>query len=253
MKEIRALAFDVFGTVVDWRASIIREGESLGRRKDLSVNWAAFADAWRAGYQPSMERVRRGEIPWTNLDGLHRALLEELLEKFGIEGLDEAEKDHLNKVWHRLAPWPDVPEGLARLRERYVLATLSNGNVSLLVEMAKRSSLPWDLILSAELVRRYKPDPEVYLMAPRLLDLEPQEVMMVAAHPDDLRAAAEVGLATALVRRPLEFGPGRSFRIPESGFDLVAGDFVELAQRLLGREATAGPRRRGAPRPPSPG
>jgi len=253
MKEIRALAFDVFGTVVDWRASIIREGESLGRRKDLSVNWAAFADAWRAGYQPSMERVRRGEIPWTNLDGLHRALLEELLEKFGIEGLDEAEKDHLNKVWHRLAPWPDVPEGLARLRERYVLATLSNGNVSLLVEMAKRASLPWDLILSAELVRRYKPDPEVYLMAPRLLDLEPQEVMMVAAHPDDLRAAAEVGLATALVRRPLEFGPGRSFRIPESGFDLVAGDFVELAQRLLGREATAGPRRRGAPRPPSPG
>lgn len=233
--EIRALAFDVFGTVVDWRSSIIREGEELSRKKDLAVDWAAFADAWRARYRPSLERVRRGEIPWKKLDALHRASLEELLERFGLEGLSESEKDHLNRVWHRLDPWPDVPEGLARLRKRHILATLSNGNVLLLVEMAKRASLPWDLILSAELVRRYKPDPEVYLMVPRLLDLEPQEVMMVAAHPDDLRAAADVGLATALVRRPLEFGPGRSVRIPESGFDLIAGDFVELARRLSGQ------------------
>jgi 2-haloacid dehalogenase len=229
---VKALAFDVFGTVVDWRSSIVREGEELGRRKGLSVDWAAFADAWRAEYRPSMERVRRGEVPWTNLDGLHRTTLEALLARFRIEGLDETEKDHLNRVWHRLDPWPDAVEGLTRLRKRHITSTLSNGNISLLVEMAKRASLPWDLVLSAELVRRYKPDPEVYLMVPSLLDLAPEEVMMVAAHPDDLQAAAGAGLATAYVPRPLEFGPGVETEHPEADFDIVAEDFIRLAQRL---------------------
>lgn len=228
---VRALAFDVFGTVVDWRSAVIREGEELGGVKGLSVNWGAFADAWRARYRPSMESVRRGERPWTKLDDLHRASLEELLEEFGIS-LTEGEKRRLNTVWHRLDPWPDAVEGLSRLKRRYVITPLSNGNVSLLVEMAKRAGLPWDLILSAELVRRYKPDPETYLSVPRLLDLRPEQVMMVAAHTDDLLAARECGLRTAYVPRPLEFGPGEDAAPPAPSFDLVAGDFVELAERL---------------------
>jgi len=150
---VKALIFDVFGTVVDWRGSVIREGEELGREKNLDIDWAAFADEWRGRYAPSMDRVRRGELPWTNLDALHRASLEELLEEFGIEGLTEEEIDHLNKVWHRLDPWPDSVAGLARLKERYVISTFSNGNVALLTDMAKRAGLPWDLILSAELVK----------------------------------------------------------------------------------------------------
>jgi 2-haloacid dehalogenase len=178
----KALVFDVFGTVVDWRSTIVREGEELGRTKNLDVDWAAFADAWRSRYAPSMNRVRRGEIAWTNLDALHRASLEELLREFGIEGLTEEERDHLNRVWHRLNPWPDAVEGLTCLRSRHVIAPLSNGNVALLVNMAKRAGLPWDLILSSELVRHYKPDPETYLSAPELLDLRPGQVMMVAAH-----------------------------------------------------------------------
>jgi len=229
MDDLRALIFDVFGTVVDWRSTIIREGEALGRKKGLDVDWAAFADAWRGRYAPSMDRVRSGEIPWTNLDALHRASLEELLDEFGVESLPEEEKDRFNKVWHRLDPWPDAVEGLTRLKERYVIAPLSNGNVALLVNMAKRAGLPWDLILSAELVRHYKPDPETYLMAPELLDLHPEQVMMVAAHAHDLRAAQENGLRTAYVPRPLEFGPdGDADEPPDPSFDLVADDFVEL-------------------------
>jgi 2-haloacid dehalogenase len=227
-----ALVFDVFGTVVDWRSTIIREGEALGREKHLDVDWAAFADAWRGRYAPSMERVRRGEIPWTRLDDLHRASLEDLLEEFGIEGLSDAEKDHLNRVWHRLDPWPDAVEGLTRLKQRFVVAPLSNGNVALLTNMAKRAGLPWDLVLSAEFVRHYKPDPETYLMAPELLDLPPERVMMVAAHVDDLRAARENGLRTTYVPRPLEFGPGEEVEPPDPLFDFVAGDFVELAEKL---------------------
>lgn len=230
--DIRALAFDVFGTVVDWRSTIIREGEALGRERRLTVEWAAFADAWRGRYAPSMDRVRRGEQPWTNLDALHRASLEELLSEFGIEGMSEDEKDRLNRVWHRLDPWSDSVEGLARLKARYIITTLSNGNVALLTNMAKRAGLPWDLILSSELVRHYKPDPETYLMVPELLGLFPEQVMMVAAHPDDLRAAAENGLKTAYVPRPLEFGPGGSAEEPDPAFDLVAGDIVELAEKL---------------------
>jgi 2-haloacid dehalogenase len=234
MPDLEALLFDVFGTVVDWRSTIIQEGEELGRRKNLAVDWAAFADAWRSRYAPSMDRVRRGEIPWTKLDDLHRASLEELTREFGFEGLSEEEKDDLNRVWHRLEPWPDAVEALTRLKERHVIAPLSNGNVALLVNMAKRAGLPWDLILSAELVRRYKPDPETYLIAPDLLDLQPAQVMMVAAHPDDLRAARKNGLRTAYVPRPLEFGPGKEAEPPDPSFDLVADDFVELARKLAG-------------------
>ncbi len=230
--DVKALAFDVFGTVVDWRSGVIREGEELGKAKNLRADWATFAVEWRSRYAPSMDRVRRGEIPWSNLDALHRASLEDLLVEFGIEGLTEEEKDHLNKVWHRLDPWSDSVPGLIRLRERYVLTTLSNGNVALLTNMAKRAGLPWDLILSAELARHYKPDPVTYLMVPDLLGLRPEEVMLVAAHPSDLRAARENGLRTAYVPRPLEWGPGNEPEPPDPSFDLVAEDLIELAGKL---------------------
>lgn len=229
---VRALAFDVFGTVVDWRSAVIRDGKELGRKKDLRVDWAAFADEWRGRYAPSMDRVRRGERAWTNLDALHRDSLEELLEEFRIKSLTEAEKDHLNKVWHRLDPWPDSVPGLTRLKERYVVTTLSNGNVALLTNMAKRAGLPWDLILSAELVRHYKPDPETYLMVPYLLDLLPDQVMLVAAHPSDLRHAQENGLRVAYVPRPQEWGPEGEAEEPDPSFDLVAEDLVALAGKL---------------------
>ena len=232
--DLEALVFDVFGTVVDWRSTIVREGEDLGQRKNLDVDWAAFADAWRSRYAPSVDRIRRGEIPWTKLDNLHRSSLQELLGEFGIEDLSEEDKDHFNRVWHRLDPWPDAVEGLTRVKETYVIAPLSNGNIALLVNMAKKAGLPWDLILSAELVHHYKPDPETYLMAPHLLGLSPQQVMMVAAHPDDLRAALKNGLRTAYVPRPLEFGPGRKTDPPDPSFDLVASDFIELNRRLAG-------------------
>ena len=234
MPDPEALVFDVFGTVVDWRSSLIREGEELGRRKHLDVDWAAFADAWRSRYAPSMDRVRRGEIPWTKLDDLHRASLEELTREFGIEGLSEGEKDHLNRVWHRLEPWPDAVAGLILLKRRHVIAPLSNGNVSLLVNLAKRAGLPWDLIISTELIRLYKPDPETYLLAPYLLDLHPEQVVMVAAHADDLRAARENSLRTAYVPRPLEFGPGSVVEPADPSFDLVASDFIQLDRELAG-------------------
>ncbi len=229
---IRALAFDVFGTVVDWRGGVIRAGEQLARERNLDVDWPAFADAWRSRYSPSMDRVRHDDLPWTNLDALHRASLEELLEEFGVGGLSEGEKDHLNKAWHRLDPWSDSVEGLLRLKKRFIIAPLSNGNVALLTNMAKRTGLPWDLVLSAELVRRYKPDPETYLMVPSLLDLRPEEVAMVAAHPDDLRAAAGNGLKTVYVPRPLEWGPGGEAEPSDPIFDVVARDFLELAEKL---------------------
>lgn len=228
----KALLFDVFGTVVDWRDSVIREGEQLGKEKGIEVDWAAFADAWRGKYQPSMQRVRSGEVPWTNLDALHRASLEELLEEFGVAGLTDEEKDHLNRVWHRLDPWPDSVPGLTRLKQHYVIAPLSNGNVALLTNMAKRAGLPWDLILSAEFARHYKPDREAYLASVELLGLTPERVMMVAAHPDDLHAAADAGLRTAYVHRPREFGPDAEPGPPEPVFDYSATDFTDLAERL---------------------
>ena len=233
VSDVKALTFDVFGTVVDWRGSIIRQGEKFAAERKLTVDWAAFADAWRGAYRPSMDRVRQGELPWTNLDTLHRMVLDELLVKFGITGLSAADIDHLNRVWHRLDPWPDSVEGLSRLRKRFVLATLSNGNVALLTNMAKFGGLPWDCILSAELAKHYKPDPESYLTAAALLGLRPEEVMMVAAHKDDLRAAQRTGLRAAFVTRPHEFGGSRTSDLtPDPAFDFNASDFNDLAGKL---------------------
>ena len=232
--DVKALTFDVFGTVVDWRGSIVREGRALGRARGLAVDWRAFADAWRGGYKPSMDRVRRGELPWTNIDALHRMVLDRILVEFRVRGLKAAEKDHLNRVWHRLRPWPDAVAGLARLKRRFILATLSNGNVALLTNMAKNAGLPWDCILSAELFHHYKPDPQTYRGAAALLGLEAREVMMVAAHTDDLIAARRQGLRTAYVHRPAEFGAARNAAPlpPASAFDIVAQDFVDLARKL---------------------
>jgi 2-haloacid dehalogenase len=232
-RAIRALVFDVFGTVVDWRGSLIREGRALGRRLRLKADWAAFADAWRAGYKPAMAKVRSGELPWMNIDQLHRRILDELLPRFGLEELPEEELDQLNRAWHRLDPWPDARRGLALLKRRHVIATLSNGNVALLTNMAKRARLPWDCVLSAELFHHYKPDPEAYLGAAAMLGFEPGEVMLVAAHKDDLRAAQACGLGTAFVRRPKEKGPGVKLELaPEADFDFNARDFVHLAKQL---------------------
>lgn len=234
LSQVKALTFDVFGTVVDWRSTIIREGEALSREKGLALDWAAFADAWRSGYGPSMGRVRTGELPWTNIDALHRMILDELLVRFNITGLNEAEIDHLNRVWHRLEPWPDAVSGLTRLRERYIVATLSNGNMALLVNMAKNAGLPWDCILSAELAGQYKPDWEVYQMAADLLSLQPYEVMMVAAHNGDLRAARRVGFPTAFVLRATEHGPNQTTDLEaDPSVDVVATDFNDLADKLM--------------------
>lgn len=237
-RRIRALVFDVFGTVVDWRGSIVREGETASAAgRWPRIDWAAFADAWRAGYQPAMQRARSGEIAWTNIDGLHRVILDGLIPRFGLESLGEAERTELNLVWHRLDPWPDAVAGLTRLKSRYVISTLSNGNIALLVNMAKRAGLPWDCVLSAEIMRHYKPDPEVYQGAAQLLGIARDELLMVAAHPSDLRGAARAGLPTALVHRPFEHGPNPDRRpapdaLPDDRFDLVADDFVALAQQL---------------------
>jgi len=231
---VKALVFDVFGTVVDWRGSIIREGMALGRSKKLKVDWPAFADAWRAGYRPAMARVRSGELPWTKIDDLHRMILDDLLQRFPLGRLSADEVAHLNRVWHRLRPWPDARAGLAKLKRRHVIATLSNGNVALLTNLAKHAKLPWDCILSAEVVRHYKPDPETYLGAADLLGVKPGELMMVAAHKDDLHAARACGLKTAFVPRPREYGPQATPEVSrEPAFDVHARDFNDLARQLV--------------------
>jgi 2-haloacid dehalogenase len=231
--SLSVLAFDVFGTVVDWRSSVIAEGGQLGKAKGVTVDWAAFADAWRAVYRPSLDRVQRGELPWTKLDILHRMSLEEILKRFKIEGLSEEEKNHFNRVWHRLKPWPDSVPGLQRLKSRFVITTLSNGNISLLTNMAKHAGLPWDCILSAENVQHYKPDPEIYNLVPDLFDLKPEQVMLVAAHEHDLQAAQKHGLRTAFVHRPLEHAPGKAAAIPPAGkYDFLATDFLDLAEQI---------------------
>jgi 2-haloacid dehalogenase len=231
--NIAALVFDVFGTVVDWRSSIIRELEAFGHERRLAADWTKLADAWRAGYQPAMDRVRKGEIGWTVLDDLHRETLEALLPKFGIEGLSQADVAHLVHAWHRLDPWPDAVAGLTRLKRRYILGTLSNGNVALLLNMAKRAGLPWDMIFSAELARHYKPAPETYRSVSHFLRVEPAKIMLVAAHNSDLVAARREGLKTGFVARPTEYGPhqSRDFKA-EHDFDLVARDFVHLAELM---------------------
>jgi 2-haloacid dehalogenase len=230
---VKALVFDTFGTVVDWRTSVTREVEGLAKRKGVTVDGAKFADAWRAQYAPNMNRVRSGEIPWTKLDRLHRMALDKILPEFNLTGLSEAETDTLNRAWHRLAPWPDAVSGLTRLKKKFTIAPLSNGNLSLITDMAKHSGLPWDCILGAELVRHYKPDREVYQSAADFLDLKLAEVMMVAAHLGDLRAAKAVGLHTAFVTRPLEYGPnGKPDLKADSSIDIAAKDFNDLAGQL---------------------
>lgn len=205
MPAPRILAFDIFGTVVDWHGSIAREVDAM----NLGVPGGEFALAWRAGYRPAMQRVMSGELGWTLIDDLHRMILDEVLERFGIRHLDEAQKRHLNKVWHRLDPWPDSVAGLTRLKSRFTICTLSNGNIGLLTNMAKRAGLPWDCVLSAEVFRAYKPDPATYLGVARVFDVAPHEVMLVAAHHDDLAGARACGLRTAYIERPLEFGAGQ--------------------------------------------
>jgi 2-haloacid dehalogenase len=231
--NVHALTFDVFGTVVDWRSGVAREVEAILAPKGHVLDWAAFADRWRARYQPAMERVRNGERPFVLLDVLHRENLVALLKELEVGVLSEAEIEHLTRAWHRLDPWPDVVAGLTRLKRRFVLATLSNGNVALMVNMAKRAGLPWDVILGAEVARAYKPTPEAYDRAAAMLGLKPCECLMVAAHPGDLIAAAARGFRTAYVHRPLEYGPEHADRShPTQSFDLAVDTFTELADRL---------------------
>jgi 2-haloacid dehalogenase len=236
LTAVKALVFDVFGTVVDWRTSVAAQVEELAKRKGLKVDGAAFADAWRAPYTESMNRVRTGELPWTTLDQLHRMTLDRLLPQFGLKGLSESETESLNKAWHRLRPWHDAVAGLTRLKRKFIIAPLSNGNIALMTDMAKYAGLPWDCILGAELARHYKPDPEVYQSAADFLDLSPKEVLMVAAHLNDLRGAKSVGLRTAFVARPDEFGHASGGRkpdlTPDNSVDLSARDFRHLATQL---------------------
>jgi 2-haloacid dehalogenase len=233
LRHVKALTFDVFGTVVDWRSSIIREGQLLSARKDLDIDWEAFADGWRAGYSPAMNRVRTGDLPWMNINDLHRMTLVDLLQEFRIDDLSSQEIDEFNRSWHRLLPWPDSVPGLNRMKSRYILAPLSNGNVSLLTNMAKNAGLPWDCVLSSELAGHYKPDRQVYETAADLLDLLPENIMMIAAHKGDLRAAQSVGFKAGFVPRPLEYGPDVDVdTAPEDDFDVNAKDFLGLAEKL---------------------
>jgi 2-haloacid dehalogenase len=232
MKEVKALLFDVFGTLVDWRGSIAREARSILQPLGVQVDWQAFADAWRDQYQPTMERVRCGEIPFSRLDLLHRINLDRVLSDFGLDRIDEATRVHLNLAWHRLDAWPDVAAGLARLRGRFLVAPCSNGNISLMADLARRNGLHWDAILGAEIARDYKPKPVVYLASAAALDCAPHETMMVAAHSSDLAAAAACGLRTAHVARPDEHGPGRGEMAPKVPVDLTAASLLDLADQL---------------------
>jgi len=233
MNGIKALVFDVFGTVVDWRTSVAHEAEAVAKSRGLTVDGSKFADAWRAQYAPMMDQVRTGKLPWTKLDHLHRMILDRIVGDFGLSGLSESERRTLNTAWHRLRPWPDAVSGLTRLKKKYILAPLSNGNIALMTDLARHAGLPWDCILGAELVQHYKPDPEVYRSAMELLDLERGEVMMVAAHLNDLRAAKAQGLRTAFVARPAEYGPaGKPDLKADDSIDVSARDFNDLAMHL---------------------
>jgi 2-haloacid dehalogenase len=225
----KVLAFDIFGTVVDWHGSIAREVDAM----KLGVGGDEFALAWRAGYKPAMQRVMSGDLGWTLIDDLHRMILGDILAKFGVRHLDEAQKKHLNKVWHRLDPWPDSVRGLTRLKSKFTICTLSNGNIGLLADMAKRAGLPWDCILSAEVFRAYKPDPATYLGVARVFDVAPGEVMLVAAHHEDLAGARGCGLRTAYIERPLEFGPSQPKDVsPKPENEFHATDLIALADLL---------------------
>jgi 2-haloacid dehalogenase len=231
--SVEALLFDVFGTVVDWRGSITEDLTKFAAAKGIKADWAQFTDDWRGLYQPSMEEVRSGRRAWTILDVLHRESLETLLEKYGITGLSEGDKDHITRAWHRLKPWPDVVAGLTRLKSRYIIGTLSNGNVGLLTRMAKNAGLPWDVVLGAETARAYKPLPQAYLAAAQLLNVAPEKVMLVAAHNSDLAAAAKTGLRTAFVARPTEYGPHQTVDFKAEGnWDVAADSFTGVAKAM---------------------
>jgi len=233
MHDVKAILFDTFGSVVDWRSSLINEFTPWGEARGLKVDWVAFADAWRSAYAPSMDRVRKGELPWTILDVLHRQSLDRLVGEFGITGLSEAELDHMNRVWHRLHPWPDSVAGLTRLKTRHIIAPLSNGNVALLVNLAKFADLPWDMVFGSEISHHYKPDPEVYLGACSMLGLQPGQVMMAAAHNYDLGAARALGLRTGFFARPTEYGPNQTKDVKAtSDWDVIATDIEDLARQM---------------------
>jgi len=232
MKQITTLVFDVFGTLVDWRGSIAREAQTILSPRGITLDWEAFADAWRARYQPAMDEVRSGRMPFCKLDVLHRRNLDMILEDLALTDLDEPTRADLNLAWHRLDAWPDTRPGLERLRTKFRLAPCSNGNVSLMVDLARRNGLIWDAILGAEFARDYKPKPEVYLSAAAAFDCEPRETMMVAAHSSDLAAAAAVGLRTAFIARPDEHGPGRGESRASVPVDISAESLTTLADRL---------------------
>jgi len=227
--EIEVLAFDVFGTVVDWHGSICRDVKKLG----LAVDAADFARSWREGYQPAMQRVRSGELGWTKIDTLHRMILDQVIDDYNLQ-LDEARRVQLNAVWHRLDPWPDVVEGLQKLKSTYSICTLSNGNLALLANMAKYAALPWDLILSAEVFKAYKPDRESYLGVAEVYGVPPEKVMLVAAHQSDLDAARQFGLRTAYIERPFEYGVDQVKDVTaDESNDFHARDFADLADQLI--------------------
>ena len=233
---IKALTFDVFGTVVDWRNSVAAEGRAFGERHSIEADWVEFADRWRGLYQPSMEAVRNGKREWMRLDDLHRESLGQLADQFGFASkVDDAALAHFNRAWHRLNPWPDAVDGLTRLKQRFIITTLSNGNVALMVNLARHGGLPWDTILGAEVCRAYKPLSEAYLGTARFLDLEPHQCMMVAAHNSDLVKAASLGMRTAYVNRPTEYGPQQSqdFRA-DHAYDVIVESLTELADKLGG-------------------
>jgi 2-haloacid dehalogenase len=229
-QDLRAVLFDVFGTVVDWRSSVARDVNEIAARHGITVDARAFADRWRALYQPAMLRVRLGEIPFVTLDVLHRQNLEQVLGEFSLDTLNEVEKADLNRAWHRLDPWSDVVAGLERLKQRYIIGTLSNGNIALIANMAKYARLPGDVILGAEIARAYKPQPEAYLGSAAALSLAPQQCMLVAAHNSDLQAAANCGFRTAFVARSLEHGPAQKTDLVAQGdYDIVAQGSADLA------------------------
>jgi 2-haloacid dehalogenase len=232
LRAVKVLLFDVFGTLVDWRTSIAREARQLLTPFGVDVDWGAFADAWRDQYQPAMEAVRSGEIAFCKLDALHRRNLDIELRNFGLERIDEATRAQLNRAWHRLDAWPEVAEGMARLRTKYLVAPCSNGNISLMADLARRNGLIWDAILGAEVARDYKPKPIVYLASAAAFDCTPHEAMMVAAHSSDLAAAAACGLRTAFIARPDEHGPGRGETRASVPADVSAASLVDLACRL---------------------
>jgi 2-haloacid dehalogenase len=229
---VRALTFDVFGTTVDWRSGVAAEAARIGARAGVDGDWEHLADAWRALYVPSMDKVRRGKLPWTNFDRLHRLSLDQVLHDMGLEQFDEAARDELTRAWERLPPWPDAAPGLVRLARRFTVATLSNGNRSQQEALVRFADLPFQRLLSAEDFRHYKPDPEVYLGAAAALGLEPRELMMVAAHKSDLRAAQAAGLRAAFVERPFEKGPSGADRLPDPDADVQAVDFIDLATKV---------------------